>query len=129
MCGLGPDVSNTVETCIAGNSGIGYADGLQELFGIFILDKNMGKISENIAELLSPRAEERLRGPENGRNEICRHIATMEFRKEIAPELIFDKYSGPWVYGFDETACLARSVERQIDHGIDKRIVFADVVA
>ena len=116
-------VCHPIEARIARNGHILHSHQLQKPARTLVLHIEAVETQEHPPEHSSNRPEEPLAGAENTRYDIGRNPTPTQLLEIIAPEFVFYENRHRRPCSVEKFFHPARSVERQIDYGIDKRIV------
>ena len=123
------NVDNAVETGVARNGDVSYAVGCEQAARTVVLHEEMIEVAEHTCVRLGIRAEENLVGTENARNTVYLRARIPKLIEHVLPEFVFYEESLFGTYHPDETACVARRVERYVAHDVGVLVVFPYLVA
>ena len=89
----------------------------------------MTEMTEHRAQHTSVGLEECLMFAENARNEISGDLPTVQFLKDVAPELVLHKEGDGRLGDVEESAAFRRRVVRQVADDVGTLVVLAHLVA
>ena len=128
MLGGPGDLGHTVETRVAGHEDVVEPERCEEFLRLFVLDEHHVERLQGLAPQTAVGAEEDRIAAEDGRDDIGADLPAAEFAQQVQPVFVFDEDGHVGMCGIEETACVSRGVERQVEDVVGALVVLSDFV-
>ena len=124
------DGNDAIETRVAAD---GYVlvvtDRCEQTLRLLILHEDMTEVTEHWAQHTAVRLKESLMLAEDARDEISGNLPTIQFLKDIAPELVLHEESENRLGDVEESSALGGLVIRQVANDVGTLVVLAYLIA